>query len=324
MATQKKKDDQRFSKRSQTKKVKSRQTSKNKYEAIVQRLNPISESKIVTEYKKLTQLSCKDVYGLSSHTRLGNSIVDYFTMVERLHTTGHKNISFYQFWEQRKKYKKVPHIRKRLTFYNTRMIDELRKFKYIYNLYFSSITIFKPVLAMEIYCRVEAKRILDFTMGWGGRLVGACALNLEAYIGIELNAHLQEPYKKMKSFLRQQNTTTKNDLRFQDALKINYDLLDYDTVFTSPPYYDLEKYRGAKDGLDTKEKWFESFYKPIYEKTWNGLKSRGHYCLNVPQEIYEHTCIPVLGKCHQQFLLKKKDRKESAQYKEYIYVWKKP
>jgi hypothetical protein len=295
----------------------------SKYEEIAHKINPITETKIITEYNKLTQMKCKGAINASSHIRLGNAVVDYFTLVERLHTKANKNIDFYTFWEQRDKYKKVPHIKKMLEFYKTRKIDEIRKFKYIYNLYFSSVTIFKPVVAMETYCRVHAKRVLDYTMGWGGRLVGACALNLEAYIGIDLNKHLKKPYQKLQKFLQERDTKTKMDIRFQNALTVDYDKLDYDTVLTSPPYYDLEKYRGSENAPDTKDKWFETFYKPIYEKTWKGLKSGGHYCLNVPQEIYEHTCIPVLGKCHMQFLLKKKDRKEETQYKEYIYVWKK-
>ena len=150
----------------------------SKYEEIAHKINPITETKIITEYNKLTQMKCKGAINASSHIRLGNAVVDYFTLVERLHTKANKNIDFYTFWEQRDKYKKVPHIKKMLEFYKTRKIDEIRKFKYIYNLYFSSVTIFKPVVAMETYCRVHAKRVLDYTMGWGGRLVGACALNL--------------------------------------------------------------------------------------------------------------------------------------------------
>ena len=127
----------------------------------------------------------------------------------------------------------------------------------------------------------------------------------------------------MEAFLREQGTKTEIDIRFQDALQVDYQKLNYDTVMTSPPYYDLEKYRSSKKIPETKEKWMETFYKPLYEKTWDGLKKGGHYCLNIPQEIYEHTCIPVLGKSHMQFLLKKKDRSEESQYKEYIYVWRK-
>ena len=323
MSTRKNKKSKRGSKdkRGTKDKRNTRKHKLNKNEAIVQRLNPISETKIITEYKKLRELKCKGTMNVSSHLRLGNAVVDYFTMVERLHTKGNKGIDFYTFWEQREKYRKVPYVAKMLKFYKTRKIDEIRKFKYIFNMYFSSIAIFKPVVAMETYCRVKASRVLDFTMGWGGRLVGACALDLKSYIGIDLNTNLKPAYAKLESFLKTQGTHTQIDLRFQDALQIDYTKLDYDTVLTSPPYYDLETYRRSKPR--SKDSWIEEFYKPLYERTWKGLKKGGHYCLNVPQEIYEETCVPVLGKSHMQFLLKKKDRTEETKYKEYIYVWKK-
>jgi hypothetical protein len=295
----------------------------NQYEVIVKRLHPITEDKIISDYQKLQQLDCKGAIESSFKLRLGNDIVDYFTLEERLHTKTKHNIDFYTFWKKRKHYIQIPHIRKMLQFYQNRKIDEIRKYKYIFNLYFSSISIFKPVVAMELYCRVHAKRVLDFTMGWGGRLVAACVLNLQSYIGIDSNTHLKVPYEKLKTFLRQRNSTTDITLYFQDALLIDYSTMDYDTVFTSLPYYNTEIYRGNQTIPTTKEKWFLEFYKPLYEKTWKHLKKGGCYCLNVSQEIYQETCIPVLGKCDNQFLLKKNSRTEVSNYKEYIYVWNK-
>mgnify|MGYP001027578398 CR=1 FL=1 len=296
----------------------------SKYQKIANRLQNISEKSIVNEYSKLKIFSCKNALKASGRTRLGNKIVDAFTFVERLHTKGHQNVSFYEFWEQRDNYKKKTYIQKMLEFYKTRNIDEIRKFKYMYNLYFSSIAIFRPVMAMELYCRVKAKRVLDFTMGWGGRLVGACALDLEAYYGVDTNTHLREPYKELVSFIQKQGTHTKIDLFFQDALTIDYSTLDYDCVFTSPPYYDLENYRGSEGKYKTKVKWNEQFYKPMFLNTYKHLKKGGYYCLNVPDEIYNDVCISVLGKCDKKIILKKGERKIGQdKYKEYIYIWKK-
>ena len=41
------------------------------------------------------------------------------------------------------------------------------------------------------------------------------------------------------------------------------------------------------------------------------------------EEIYENACIPILGKCKTKILLKKKQRSDKNQYKEFIYVWRK-
>jgi hypothetical protein len=295
-----------------------------KYKKIADRLQTIKLSHIKSEYSKLKTMTCTQLKDVSGRSRLGNKIVDAFTIVERLHTKGNQNVSFYEFWEKRNLYKEKKIIQSMLKFYKNRKIDEIRKYKYIYNLYFSSITIFRPIMAMEIYCKVKPKRVLDFTMGWGGRLVGACALGLDAYYGVDLNVHLREPYKDLVFFLESEpghNTTI--DIRFENALHVDYSKMDYDCVFTSPPYYDLETYRGSDNGIyKTREDWNDLFYTPLFQKTYASLKQDGSYCLNVPEYIYDSVCVPMFGKCSLKMPLKKSERKPGKdKYKEYIYVW---
>ena len=221
-------------------------------------------------------------------------------------------------------------------------MNDYKKWYHIFNLYQSSITIFKPVLAMEIYNKFKPHTVLDPTMGWGGRLVGACALNSSSsseknpsgypkkYIGIDINKNLEKPYIEMKDKLKELGTKTEIQLMFKDALKVDYSKLKYDMVFTSPPYYNIEIYKGTI--RQSKEEWDENFYKPLFEKTYKYLENGGHYILNVPSEVYERVCIPLLGKADILFPLKKIERGTSStktgkevniNYKEYIYIWKK-
>jgi len=302
-------------------------TDTDRYQKIAYRLQYFSPEIIQNDFDKLKNMNCSKAKEANGRCRVGNKVVDAFTLTERLHTKGNQNINFYEFWEKRKYYTKKSYLKNILRFYKNRHIDEIRKYKYIYNLFFSSITIFRPIMAMEIYCTVNARRILDFTMGWGGRLVGACALGMEAYYGIDLNPHLKTPYKDLKKFLESQpDNKTKIELHFQNALHVNYEQMDYDTVFTSPPYYTIEVYRGSskQETYKSKEDWDEYFYKPLFQKTYQYLKKGGHYCLNVPDEIYEKNCVPLWGKCHQLIKLKKGERKPGKdKYQENIYVWKK-
>jgi len=209
-------------------------------------------------------------------------------------------------------------------------MNEYNKWYHIFNLYQSSISIFKPVLAMEIYNKFKPHTILDPTMGWGGRLVGACALDVPKYIGIDLNKDLEKPYKEMSDKLKELGTKTEIQLMFKSALNVDYSKLKYDMVFTSPPYYNIELYKGTEK--QSKEEWDENFYKPLFEKTYKYLENGGHYILNVPSEVYERVCIPLLGKADILFPLKKIERgtssskkgdKVNINYKEYIYIWRK-
>lgn len=290
---------------------------------ISNQLKPISIEKVHDEFHKLQKMSCNQIQKCSERKMVGNNVVDYFTFSERLYTKGHQNVSFYEFWKNRKEYMNKPYVKNMLEFYKSRNIDDIRKFKYIYNLYFSSISIFRPIMAMDIYCRVNAKRVLDFTMGWGGRLVGACAMNLEAYYGIDLNKHLEVPYKNMVNTLQNmENVHTIIDLQFKNALDVDYSAMEYDTVLTSPPYYDLETYRNSSNSYNTKDKWNHEFYIPLIKKTFASLKDGGCYCLNIPEEIYTNCAFPTLGKYNKRILLKKGDR-HIGKYKEYIYIWTK-
>ena len=273
-------------------------------------------------------MKCKGAIAASAGIQIGNDVVDKFTLIERLNTKGHVGIDFYTFWYNRKYFAKIGYVKKMLDYYRSRNIAEIRKWKYIFNLYFSSISIFRPVMAMEVYCKYKSKiAVLDPTMGWGGRLIGACALNLPKYIGIDSNQYLSEPYRQMMDFVMNK-TETKIEVFFQDALTVDYNQLQYDMVFTSPPYYNIEIYRKVDketSDMDSKEKWNTEFYKPLFQKTWENMQTPGYYCLNIPSEIYEECCVPILGKYTRKIALKKQTRKKSAanQYSEYIYIWEK-
>ena len=232
--------------------------TKKDRERITQQINPISLEEAEKSFEQLQNLSCQKIKTLSTTpTRIGNDVVDYFTQSERLSTKGHVNIDFYTFWYNKKEFSKIDYVQNMLDYYNKQNPDapEIKIWKYIFNLYFSSISIFKPVIAMNVYCKYQPKHaVLDMTMGWGGRLIGACALNVPKYIGIDLNTDLKTPYQKMKEFM-QTRSTTEIELYFQDALEIDYSKFKYDMVLTSPPYYNIEVYGSNNKGkeFDTKE-----------------------------------------------------------------------
>jgi DNA modification methylase len=155
-------------------------------------------------------------------------------------------------------------------------------------------------------------------MEWGGRLIGACALNIPNYIDIDINENLKEPYEKMTRELNKYSNTEIH-LFFQDALTIDYSKFKYDMVFTSPPYYNIEIYNGTHKR--SKQEWNNNFYIPLITNTWKYLQKGGHFCFNVPQNIYEDICVPLLGKAHlfEPLILTK--RGNGINYKEYIYIW---
>ena len=294
--------------------------SKSEKLKLTEQIRPISE-----EEAKESYLDLADEKTIPPPTSTkGNKFVDYFTFNERLETTGSKGISFWEFWENKSEYMKKNYIKNLLKYFKKRGDTiAVRNLYYIFKLYFGSVGIFKPVIAMSIYNRFKPTSILDFTMGWGGRLVGAAALDIPKYTGIDLNKNLEKPYREMEKTLKELGTSTDIKLIFQDALKVDYSKLDYDMVFTSPPYYNKEIYSGT-DKM-TEEEWNENFYRPIFAKTWKYLKNGGHYILNVPIAVYDNVLVDLLGKADIIIPMNTKramsEKLKQAEYKEYIYVW---
>jgi hypothetical protein len=287
-------------------------------------LYPITLEEAIDSFHELRNTDCKTLKILDT---VGVDFVNYFTSIERLNTKGRLNYSFFDtYYNFNDYYNNKPYFRNAINrtfkgrFFKEDNVQRTKMLKSLFTLYFGNIGVFRPVLVKDMICKYKPKVMLDFTMGWGGRLVGACAENIEKYIGIDLNTNLEPLYKKMVNTLKPM-TTTKIQLYFKSALDVDYSKLDYDFVLTSPPYYNIEIYN--KNSIVTKEDWDNNFYIPIFTVTYKHLKKGGYYCLNVPVYIYEDVCVKILGKCDEKIPLGRRSRNRKDTYGEYIYIWKK-
>jgi hypothetical protein len=288
---------------------------------IARRIKNISLIEVEKEMTNLIKIG-KDAHTMSPMCRIGNNIVDYFTFCERLETKGKYDVSFFEFIEKIDDFKKKKFIQTMLTYYknvknknNTK--NEYIVLKEVYNICISAINIMRPLNCMEIYTKYKGKRVLNFCAGWGGSTVAAAALNLDAFYGIEINENLKPCYDKMISYLKTKSQT-KIDIYICDASGFDYTTIEYDTVFSSPPYYFLEKYSNNIK-YETKKDMDEKFYKPVFSKTYNGLQKGGHYIINVCKEVYDNVLKSLLGEAHEIFPLKKSKRQNN--YTEMVYVW---
>lgn len=289
---------------------------------IANRIKHISFQDIDKEFEVLRQIGVQ-AGTKSERCRTGNDIVDYFTFVHRLDTKGKYDVNFYEFIWNMDVFCQKKFIRNMLDYYRREKNKNQTKnllvvLKEVYNICISAINIIRPLVYMEIYATYQPTCVLDFCAGWGGAAVAAAALNIPKYIGIEINHDLKLPYQHLCAFL-QQKSTTDICMMFQDALTVDYSLLEYDLVFTSPPYYFIQKYKnnplfpGGKDEMDT------VFYRPLFSAIFKHLKSGGHFVLNVNQEVYDRVCISLLGPAHAISFYKKSKRQNN--YQEMVYTW---
>ena len=297
-------------------------TQEEKLEIATQIKN-IPKEYIIKEMNKLIEIG-GNASTMSSRSRIGNNIVDYFTFSQRLNTIGKYNINFYEFIVNIDEFKKKKYIQNMLHYYDTVKNKNKKKnyytvLKEVYNICISAINIIRPIVYMEIYAKYKPKSILDFCAGWGGAAVAASALNVENYIGIEINHALKTPYSNLVDFLKEKSTT-KINMVFDDAVLVDYSSLQYDFVFTSPPYYFIQKYENNPD-YKSKKEMDEKFYLPLFTNTYKYLQINGVYALNINKEVYENVCIPLFGPAHDVYPYKKSKRQNN--YDEIVYVWNK-
>lgn len=106
----------------------------------------------------------------------------------------------------------------------------------------------------------SGKRIFDPCCGWGGRLIGAVVENCE-YSGCELSPDSYLGLKNIAGFIK-----ANVDLRNTSCLDVDWP--ESDLIFTSPPFYDVEKYIGGNQPwmLSSRNDWMEAFVKPFIAK----------------------------------------------------------
>jgi hypothetical protein len=282
-------------------------------ESIVQELLKATHTDICIDYEKL-----KEWRTMSALSNVGNLVVDWHTLGERLNTRMKSNISFYEFLDNfESRFLPKAGVAR---LYNLRTHEtHIRRVKYAYNLYCGNPTVFRPITTLNILdylpCRIAC---LDPTMGWGGRLVGCAVYGIPEYIGIDSNTDLLEPYSRLSGFLGERSQT-KIRMMFQDALTVDYSQLKYDLVVTSYPYYNIERYSNYKT-YRTKKEMNEGFYKPLTLELFKNLLPEGHMVLNVSPEIYDYIRT-VIGDAHIVRPLLAHNRNKT--YTESIYIWRK-
>ena len=310
---------------------------------IANKIKPIGEIDAETDFETLQTtvdnalLSVTDDANgngieFNERCRSGNNIVDFFTFKERLETRGKYNVTFYDFVKNIDEFKKKKFIQNMFTYYATvknarGLKNEYIVLKEVYNICISAINIFRPLMAVEVYAKYKPSVVLDPCAGWGGRAVGAavCGENVQ-YFGIDINQSLQIPYQNMCAFLNSRcksKSTLYPRIRMTiaDAVAYDYSQIEprYDMVFTSPPYYFIEKYSHNPFYNNSKDEMDEQFYAPLFSQTYLHLLPGGCMALNVNREIYERVCVRLFGPAHQTMNCKKSKRQND--YREMIYIW---
>lgn len=150
---------------------------------------------------------------------------------------------------------------------------------------------FQPYLARDIYkkyCR-SGYVVLDPCSGWGGRTLGlaSCLFNNITYITTDPNTRTYNGLLKLKEFLRLGDNFQYNNLPFEQ-LELADESVDF--CFTSPPYFDTERYSDEETqsykAHNSYELWRENFLYVLLDKVYRALKPNRYCLLNVGKVRY--------------------------------------
>lgn len=299
-------------------------------------LRSITREEAVESYKELQNATTRQDKG-PGRSRIGLKALDYWMLPFRLATKTQHHFSFLNALRDPVRSEK---LRELVVRYKKKPIEEfdadgLLKAQYsVFQLYYGTINQFRPMVAKWVYETYRPRRgILDFSAGWGGRMMAAMSLGIP-YTGIDANTNLEKPYTDMIATLHESGP--KPRMIFRPSESVNFGAFDYDLVFTSPPYFMIEKYE-KMPAYASKEDFLDRFFRPVVHAAWKHLHRGGHMALNMPAEMYEaikgvpwlpkvfNTVEMPLGNRHQRNAKKGVPLgSEHTSSSENIYVWKKP
>lgn len=148
-----------------------------------------------------------------------------------------------------------------------------------------SVSNFRPTAAAAIYNKYAKNGVVwDMSCGWGGRLLGAIKSDIKKYIGTEPSTKTFEGLIELVGDFGS----------YRDDLKIELHMVGSETYipnepidfcFTSPPYYDVEKYSDEPTQsyvkYDTYNKWLFGFLYKTIKHSYLSLKDGGYLAINI-------------------------------------------
>jgi hypothetical protein len=153
----------------------------------------------------------------------------------------------------------------------------------------AAVSNFRPTLARGVIDRFSqpGNTVLDFSAGFGGRLVGCLTLQ-RAYIGIEpcrdQVAGLRENIRALSS-VRVSGASARIYAGCAERVIRRIASRSVDLVFSSPPYYDWERYSNEETQSSVRygsyDGWLAGFLRPCIEESCRALRPKGCMIVNV-------------------------------------------
>lgn len=162
---------------------------------------------------------------------------------------------------------------------------------------------FKPMHARAIYeyiCPIFQGKLLDFSSGYGGRMLGAMTSNLKfQYTGIEPNTETYTALSALGSIISSVNGNKYSVLNSVSE-EVQLEPNSYDAAFSSPPYFNLEIYCDEPTQCMYRykdiDRWFEFYVEPTLKMLHTSLGNYGIYAVNIADYAIEKNQFKIVDR----------------------------
>ena len=136
---------------------------------------------------------------------------------------------------------------------------------------------------VEHLCPVLWGNIYDYSAVYGGRLLGITSSNMRYnYIGIDPNTETIKYLDYLNNCI-EEAVGIKGEII--QSVSEEYQPNDIDLAFSSPPYFNLEKYSDEKTQCmvryRTLNEWFSGYAEPTIKNIYKGLNKDGIFATNI-------------------------------------------
>lgn len=143
---------------------------------------------------------------------------------------------------------------------------------------------FRPTVSKALYnIYGNGGSVYDPCGGWGGRMFGFIASNCKEYVCCEPSTQTVKGLNELANAYKNSGKQITVNAMCQEDYTPEKE--HFDMVFTSPPYFDCERYSEEETQscirYKTLSKWVALFLEPLIYNAWSSLKRGGTFILNI-------------------------------------------
>ena len=148
---------------------------------------------------------------------------------------------------------------------------------------------FKPMNARAVWeyiCPTMWGNVLDFSSGYGGRMIGAMTSRMAYnYTGIDPNTRTFQGLQALGELLTEEGQGSGFTMNCMPSEEFDPEPGFYDAAFSSPPYFNLETYTNeptqCMNRYTNLDLWFEGYVVPTLKMIYKGLANDSIYAVNI-------------------------------------------